>query len=126
MVGIVVDANERLPRTRPVAPRDAYHGNSIHWEKFHGEFYTRDLWETLILEKLGGYLDWSRAKYEYPAIDDRHQAYVYQSVDYPRESFLESEVYQSWKTRKTRGPGLLCAIGLGVSHLPFQHKFSPN
>ena len=112
--------NERLPRTLPAAPRDSYHGSSIHWEKVHEEVYSSDQREILILEKLGGYLDWSRAKYEYPAIDDRHQAQVLDSADYPKEMFLESKVYQSWKTRKTRGPGLLCATGLGASPLMFE------
>ena len=124
MVGFVFDiANERLPRTPSVAPHNAYPESSIHWEKFTGEVCSRDQWETLILEKLGGYLDWSRAKYDYPAIDDRHQAEVYQSIDYPQESFLASKVYQSWKTRRTRGPGLLCAIGSGTSHLFLEQIF---
>ena len=119
-------ANERLPKTLPVAPRDSYHGSSIHWEKVDWRVCSRDQRETLILDKLGGYLDWPDAKYEYHVIDDPHQAYVHESADYPREMFLESKVYQSWKTRKTRGPGLLCAIGSGTSHLFLEQKPFPN
>ena len=115
MLGMLFDIpNERLPRKLPVAPHNAYSESSIHWEKLHGEIYPRDQWETLIIDKLGEYLDWPDAKYEYHAIDDPHQAYVQDSADYPKEMFLESKVYQSWKTRKTRGPGLLCATGLGT------------
>lgn len=124
MVGMVFDiANERLPRTLPLAPPDSYHGSGIHWEKVNGEVHSRDQRETLILEKLGRYLGWSGARYEYPVVDDRHQAYVYDSAEYPRESFLESKVYQSWKARKTRGPGLLCATGLGASPPFFEEQF---
>ena len=119
-------ANERFPRTLPDAPLDSYPGSSILWEKVDGKICSRDQRETLILDKLGGYLDWPRAKYEYPAIDDRHQACVYDSAEYPRESFLESKVYKAWKTRKTRGPGLLCATGLGTSHLFLEQKSSSN
>ena len=127
MVGIVFDiANERLPRTLPVAPRYSYHGSSINWEKVHGEVYSHDQRETLILDKLGDYLDWPNARYEYPVIDDRHQAHVLDSADYPKEIFLESKVYQSWKTRKTRGPGLLCATGLGASPPMFEQLCPSN
>ena len=117
--------NERLPRTLPVAPRDSYHRSSIHWEKVHGEVNSSDQRETLILDKLGEYFDWPDARYEYPEIDDRHQAYVHDSADYPKEMFLESQVYQSWKTRKIRGPGLLCATGLGASP-PFLEQLYPS
>ena len=53
------------------------------------------------------------AEYEYPSFDDPHQENTARSVEYTKEPFLESDVYQAWKTRKTRGPGLLCATGLG-------------
>ena len=127
MIGIAFEiTNEQLPRTLPLAPCDPYHGSSIQWEKVDGELYSRRQRETLILEKLGGYLDWPSVEYDYPVLDDRHQAYVYESIDYPRESFLESTVYQPWKTRKARGPGLLCAIGLGMSHLFRGQRISSN
>ena len=127
MLGMVFDiANERLPRTLSVAPLDSYHESSIRWQQIDRKICSHDQQETLILDKLGEYLGWPRAKYEYPAIDDRHQAYVRDSADYPKEMFLESNVYQSWKTRKTRGPGLLCATGLGTSYLFLQQRSSAS
>ena len=127
MIGIAFDIlHERLPSTLPLAPCDPYHESSIHWEKVDGELYSRHQLETLILEKLADYLDWPSAEYAYPVLDDRHQAHVHRSIGFPRESFLESNAYQSWKTRKARGPGLLCAIGLGTSRLFLGQKVPSN
>ena len=122
MLGTLFEITDaRLPRTLPVAVVDSYHESSIHWEKVDGKICSRGQRESLIIEKLGGYLDWPGAKYEYHVVDDTHQACVHNSADYPKEMFLESKVYQTWKNRKTRGPGLLYATGLGVSPL-FFHK----
>ena len=126
MLGMLFDiTNERLPRTLPVAPPDSYHESTKHWEKVDWKVCSHDQRETLILDKLGPYLNWPGAKYEYHAIDDPHQTYVRDSADNPKEMFLESKVYQSWKTRKTRGPGLISATGLGASP-PFLERPYPS
>ena len=107
--------NERLPRGHPVAAREPDHAFNIRWEKVDQKACSPNQLQTFILDKLGHYLGWPLAKYEYPVVDDPHQDYISRSADYPNEKFLESKVYQSWKARKTRGPSLLCATGLGVS-----------
>ena len=71
--------------------------------------------QDFILQHLGEFIGWHRARYEYPSYDDPHQDNIVRSAEYTKEPFLESNVYQAWKTRKTRGPGLLCATGEGKS-----------
>ena len=69
--------------------------------------------QAFILQHLGEFIDWHMAPYEYPSYDDPHQDNIVRSAEYTKEPFLESNEYQAWKTRKTRGPGLLCATGGG-------------
>lgn len=130
MLGTLVETtDERLPRTiPPITPGDSHHGSNIlvRWEKVDEKLCSRDQRETLILNELGPYLDWPQAKYEYHAIDDSHQASVHDSTNYPKEKFLESRIYQSWKNRRTRGPGLLCATGEGASLLFLEQPYSSN
>lgn len=75
--------------------------------------------QAFILQHLGEFIDWHMAQYEYPSFDNPHQDNIVRSAEYMKEPFLESNVYQAWKTRKTRGPGLLCATGHGKSNESF-------
>lgn len=112
----VVD--ERLPRDHPVVPRHSeYYGSSILWEKIDQKHCPPDQQQAFILRELGTMIGWGMVVYEYPPCDDTHQCNIDRSANYSKEAFLESKVYQAWKTRKTRGPGLVCAIGPGESAL---------
>ena len=107
--------NQRLPRVSLAGPRSSDNDPSIHWKQFDQKYCAPDQRPAFILQRLGDFLGWKLAIYEYPQFDDPHQESVIRSADYTKEIFLDSEVYQAWKGRKTRGPGLLCAIGAGKS-----------
>lgn len=117
MIGTVFEiVNERLPRDQHVGPRGSSYGSNRLWEKVDQKHCSPDQMQAFILKHLGDFIGWSMAKYEYPSFDDRHQANIPRSAEYTSERFLESDVYQAWKTRKTRGPGLLCVTGQGKLH----------
>ena len=107
--------NERLPRDQPSGSYNSDHGFSIHWKKHDQGDCSPDQLQAFIFQKVGEFIGWPLVLYDYPHFDDTHQYNIDRSADYTREVFLESNVYQAWKTRKTRGPGLLCATGSGVS-----------
>lgn len=67
----------------------------------------------LTLKELGKSLEWQMALYEYPSYDDRHYAYRTLREEHPCDDFINSDAYQKWKYRRTRGPSLLCAFGAG-------------
>ena len=117
--------DERLPMEHAIGRSDS---PSIHWEKVDHRYCSPDQRQAFILQKLGDYLDWPLATYEYPSVDNPHQHNVDCSSDYAKEMFLESKVYQAWKNRKIRGPGLLCATGAGLSTPPpfFLENYSSN
>lgn len=117
MIYEIVD--ERLPRIHPIIARqcDPDCGLNIHWEKVDQENHSPDQRQAFILQKVGEFIGWGRVTYEYPVFDDPHRHNIESSAFYARELFLESKAYQAWKTRKTRGPGLFCVTGSGVSAL---------
>ena len=116
MVGMLFEVvDERLPRVHPSGSYNSKHVSSIHWEKHNHRDYSPDQLQALIFQTVGEFIAWPLVLYEYPALDDTHQYNIHRSADYTREVFLESNVYQAWRTRKIRGPGLLCATGSGVS-----------
>ncbi len=107
--------DKRLPRDYPVEPlRDSSNASSMHWKKVDQTYCSPDQRQSFILKELGDLIGWDLATYEYSSFDDTHQYYVHHSAGYADEMFLNSEIYQAWKNRKTRGPGLLCAIGSGM------------
>ena len=119
----VVD--ERLPKDRPIQSYSSKRDISMEWKKVDHRHCSLDQQQAFICQKLGDYLDWPQAVHEYAYYDDIHQFNIGRSAEYDREVFLESKVYQAWKTRKIRGPGLLCATGLGLSAFLFK-KSSAN
>lgn len=119
MIGMLYQiVDERLPRDHPLVLRDSEpYGCSIPWEKVDQKHCSPDLQQAFILRELGIVIGWGMAVHEYPPCDDPHQYNVDRSADYTKEAFLESKVYQAWRSRKTRGPGLICATGSGESVL---------
>ena len=116
--------DERLPRDHSVVPHDSEpYGASIPWEKVDQKHCSPDQQQAFILRELGIMIGWGMAVHEYPPCDVLHQYNVDRSADYTKEAFLESKVYQAWRNRKTRGPGLICATGSGESIL-FLCRFS--
>ena len=107
--------NQRLPREKPVGQSSSCLESRIHWEKIGEEICSPEQPHAIILRELGPFIGWPLATYDYPAVDDLHQFHVDRSANYVKEAFLESSVYQAWKNRKARGPGLLCATGSGMS-----------
>ena len=107
--------DERSSNYQPAGPRHMSYlsGHYTTWEKVDQKHCSPDQVQTLILQRLGDYIGWRLAKYEYPSFDDPHQDNIARSAEYANEPFLETNVYQKWKTRKTRGPSLLYAIGHG-------------
>lgn len=120
MIGMVFDiVSNHPPRDQYVRPPRLNHGPNRLWEKVDQKSCPPDRMQAFILQHLGDFIGWRMAQYEYPSFDDTHQENILLSAEYSKEPFLESNVYQAWKTRKTRGPGLLCATGHGKSHASF-------
>ena len=108
MVGMLYEVvDQRLPRDLPVGQSNSCLEASIHWKKIDEEYRSPELQHAIILRKLGPLIGWHLATYDYPAFDDFHQVLVDHSANYAKEAFLDSSVYQAWKNRKARGPGLL-------------------
>ena len=113
MVFEIVD--ERLPKVPTVEYYDSKRVHDASWNKVDDGDCSPDERPAFILQRLGDLLGWHLAMYEYPAFDNTHQDNVHRSVHYTKEAFLETKVYQAWKTRKIRGPGLLCVTGPRMS-----------
>ena len=115
MVGIVFEIlDERLPRERPAGLPNSDPGSVVLWEKVDQKYCYPEQRHAFILKKLGDFIGWPKATYEYPYFDDTQQYNIDRSADYSKEVFLESKAYQDWKNRKIRGPGLLFVTGAGM------------
>ena len=66
------------------------------------------------LNRLGPFLGWQGAPYDYPGLDDPHHRYVEACAESTCEVFLGSPAYLGWKNRKTPGPSLLYSSGPGA------------
>lgn len=120
MIGMVFEIlKERPSNHQPLGPCYSNYAPDIRWEKVDQKHCSPDQMQAFILQRLGDFMGWRMATYEYPSFDDPHQDNIARSAEYTSESFLESNVYQNWKTRKTRGPSLLCATGNGRFHDSF-------
>ena len=67
------------------------------------------------LNRLGPFLGWPGAVYDFPGLDDSHHRYVEACAEGTCEVFLGSPAYLGWKNRKTPGPSLLYSSGPGTS-----------
>ncbi|KAL8951744.1 MAG: hypothetical protein Q9222_002294 [Ikaeria aurantiellina] len=112
MIGMVFDiVKERLPIEPSALACEPSFGSEGVWEKVDAKHCPLNQTHDFIVQKLGDLIDRKDAIYTYPYYEDPHQSYLARSVDYPKESFLESPPYLAWKNRKPRGPALLCVSG---------------
>ena len=125
MIGTLFEiVDERLPNALSIERQQSNPVSATAWRKVDLRDCSPGQRQAFILHKLGDLIGWHLATYEYPAFDNTHHLNVACSANYAKEHFLEYEAYQAWKTRRTRGPGLLCVTGHGMCAPFFKYNLS--
>ena len=101
--------DQRLP-SRYEAPKPSINWAGTEWRKLD---HTEPM--SFYLSRLGTYIGWPGATYDFPGLDDSHHRYVETCMENTCQVFLDSPAYSGWKYRKTPGPSLLYSSGPGTS-----------
>ena len=88
---------------------------AIAWTSTVKKDQSNSQWQARYLQVLSGIIEWPMATYEFASYDDAQQYHSELCGEHTCDNFLNSDAYQGWKNRKTRGPDLLYVSGDGTS-----------
>ena len=108
--------DERLPKNMHMQSQNKHsqvpHENNIVWRSLSP--VPPDELAATIRTQISEFTAWPGLSYHMDRQDRKHELYSNICHERTCEEFLNSNAYQGWKNRKTRGPSLLYVSGSGT------------
>ena len=110
--------DERLPKDMNVQEvsqnkhSQVSNGTTIFWRSLAGT--PPDKLPAIIRTQISEFTAWPDLSKDMDRQDHRHHVHEKLCGERPCEEFLNSNAYQGWKNRKSRGPSLLYVSGSGT------------